>query len=127
VKRFALESALLFEAASASAEGVPPGYPGILGEFISAAEAGRAASPFIRDDSASADLLLKDFQRAYPKVQDQILRLNRQILQHRISADRGKAETADVLWSGSAGHRTQHGVWTRERIDPRIFIRLSRR
>ena len=77
MKRFALASALLLGMlASASAQGIPPGYPADYQAIISAAEQEGSVAVYSATDSASADLLLKDFRALYPKVQIRYYDLN---------------------------------------------------
>jgi hypothetical protein len=70
VQRFALASALLLGATvCVFAQTVPPGYPADYQAIIAAAEQEGSVVVYSTTDSASADVLLKDFRALYPKVQ----------------------------------------------------------
>ena len=87
---------------SASAQAVPPGYPADYQEIIAGAEQEGSVVVYSATDSASADALLKDFRALYPKVQVKYHDLNSTEIYNRyLSETAAKAETADVLWSGS--------------------------
>jgi iron(III) transport system substrate-binding protein len=103
VQRFALASALLLGAtACAVAQAVPPGYPADYQAIIAAAEQEGSVVVYSTTDSASADVLLKDFRTLYPKVQIRHHDLNSTEVYNRyLSETAANAETADVLWSGS--------------------------
>jgi iron(III) transport system substrate-binding protein len=103
VQRFALASALLLGAtACALAQAVPPGYPADYQGIIAAAEQEGSVVVYSTTDSASADVLLKDFRALYPKVQIRHHDLNSTEVYNRyLSEAAANAETADVLWSGS--------------------------
>jgi iron(III) transport system substrate-binding protein len=81
---------------------MPPGYPADYQAIISAAEQEGSVAVYSATDSASADLLLKDFRALYPKVQIRYYDLNSTEIYNRyLSETAANAETADVLWSGS--------------------------
>jgi iron(III) transport system substrate-binding protein len=103
VKRSALASALLVAVlTSASAQVVPPGYPSDYQAIVSAAEQEGSVVVYSATDSASADAVLKDFRALYPKVQIKYHDLNSTEIYNRyLSETAARAETADVLWSGS--------------------------
>jgi iron(III) transport system substrate-binding protein len=87
---------------SAVAQAVPPGYPAEYAAIIAAAEQEGSVAVYSATDSASGDLLIKDFRALYPKVQVKYYDLNSTEIYNRyLSETAANAETADVLWSGS--------------------------
>ena len=86
----------------AAAQTLPPGYPADYPSIIAGAEQEGKVVVYSATDSASADALLKDFRALYPKVQIQYHDLNSTEIYNRyLSETAAKADTADVLWSGS--------------------------
>ena len=87
---------------AAMAQTLPPGYPADYPALVAAAEQEGKVVVYSTTDSASADALLKDFRALYPRVQIQYHDLNSTEVYNRfLSETAAKAETADVLWSGS--------------------------
>ncbi len=105
MKRSPLASALVLATLCplmAAAQSLPPGYPADYPSVIAAAEQEGKVVVYSTTDSASADALLKDFRALYPRVQIQYHDLNSTEVYNRfLSETAAKADTADVLWSGS--------------------------
>ena len=103
MKRAALGLCLLLTLApSASAQGLPPGYPADYQTTIAAAEQEGSVGVYSTTDSASADALLKDFRALYPKVQVKYYDLNSTEVYNRyLSEAAANAETArpELEWS----------------------------
>jgi iron(III) transport system substrate-binding protein len=94
--------ALAMLPAFASAQPVPAGYPANYSQIVAAAEQEGKVVVYSTTDSASADALLKDFRALYPKLTVQHHDLNSTEVYNRyLSEAAARAETADVLWSGS--------------------------
>src|SRR5262245_44798848 len=97
VQRFALASALLLAAtACAFAQAVPPGYPADYQAIIAAAEQEGSVVVYSTTDSASADVLLKDFRALRHHDLN-----STEVYNRYLGETAANAQTADVLWSGS--------------------------